>query len=161
MPRRDAISLAALAVLFPLAPDARAALGPRYDPGQTPQELESSLGGLKPGTGRPLNGLIKMRAVTGVDRLSTGSPVFKPGQILDEVRASDGTAVSVSFTYPEGWIAADGPNLDVRDVKESDSAYLLVAPLPASAKGSIEKVSQDFFLDVLFSSQVSRACSRD
>lgn len=91
--------------------------------------------------------------MTGVERLSTGSPLFKPGQVLDEVRAADGSAVSISFNFPEAWIAADGPNLDVRDVKESDSAFLLVAPLPASARGSIEKVPQDFFLDVVFDPQ--------
>jgi len=41
----------------------------------------------------------------------------------------------------------------VRDVKESDSAFLLVAPLPADARGSIEAVPESFFLDVLFAPQ--------
>jgi len=155
LPRRDALTLAALAIALPsqLPRAALANVGPRYNPGQAPEEMAAAMGGLKPGTGRPLNALVKLRAVTGVERLSTGSPLFKPGQVLDEVRAADGSAVSVSFSFPQPWIAADGPNLDVRDVKESDSAFLLVAPLPASARGSIAAVSQDFFFDVLFSPQ--------
>jgi len=157
--RRDTVSLALLSwattaplVLRPEAAQANG-VGPRYNPGQSADELQGALGGLKPGTGRALNGLIKMRAVTGVERLSLGSYVFKPGQVLDEVRAVDGSAVSVSFNFPESWIAADGPNIDVRDVKESDSAFLLVAPLPTSARGSIEKLPPEFFIDVLFSPQ--------
>ena len=70
-----------------------------------------------------------------------------------QVRAADGSSVSISFSFPEKWITADGPNLDVRDVKESDSAYLLVRELPASSRGKIEKVSSDWFLDVLFDPQ--------
>jgi hypothetical protein len=40
----------------------------------------------------------------------------------------------------------------VRDIKESDSAYLLVAPLPDGAR-SIEAVKQEFILSVLFDPQ--------
>jgi len=151
--RRDALVLTALAAASPLLPDAARAATSNYDPGKTAAEVSDALGGLKPGTGRPLNALIKMRAVTGVERLSTGSPLFKPGQILDSVRAADGSSVSISFSFPEKWITADGPNLDVRDVKESDSAYLLVRELPASSRGKIEEVSSDWVLDVLFDPQ--------
>ena len=71
-------------------------------------------------------GLVKMRAVTGIERIGDASPLFKPGQILDSVRTADGKAAAISFSFPEPWIVAGGPNLDVRDVKTSDSAALIV-----------------------------------
>ena len=152
--RRAALSTSAAALLASSAilPPALAAVTQGYNPGESAEDLADGLGGLKPGTGRSLNALIKMRAETGVERLGTASPLFKAGQILDEVRAQDGSAVSISFAFPEPWVLAGGPNLDVRDIKESDSAYLLVAPLPADARGSIEKVPQSFFLETIFAS---------
>ncbi|KAL3910922.1 MAG: hypothetical protein SGPRY_008884 [Prymnesium sp.] len=153
--RRHAFSLALLSASLPpsLLPR-RAVLAdtslPVYSPGHTPAELSSALGGLKPGTGRPLNALIKMRAVTGVERLTSGSPLFKPGQVLDQVRSADGSATNIAFEFPKRWILAEGPNIDVRDVKEGDSAFLLAAPLPVSAGGSIEEVPPDFYYSVLF-----------
>ena len=73
--------------------------------------------------------MIKERADTGLQRIG-GDPLFKPGAILDAMRSDDGTIVDVSFSYPEQWTLAKGPNLDVRDIKTSDSAFVLVAPLP-------------------------------
>jgi hypothetical protein len=75
--------------------------------------------------------LVKMRASTGVERLGSASPLFKPGQILDEVRAVDGSAVSIAFSYPDQWVLAGGPNL-VRIVRESwpaDVCVLSILPL--------------------------------
>jgi len=108
-----------------------------------------ALGGLKPGTGRALNALIKTYSVTGVERTGTvPDPLFKPGQVLDEMRTADGAAAQISFSFPEAWTLAGGPNLDVRDVRTSDSAFLLAAPLPSGA--SFESLTNDYFLDVLF-----------
>ena len=107
------------------------------------------LGGLAPGTGRSLNALIKMRAVTGVTRaFPDRSPVFKPGQILDELLSASGGAVTLSFTYPSEWTVAGGPNLDVRDVKAGDSAFVLVTELPAGKR--FEDLKDSFFLDLIF-----------
>ena len=125
-------------------------VAPSYNPGQSPEELASALGGLKPGTGRPLNALIKMRSETGVERVGSAdtSPLFKAGQILDNLRTADGNVAEVAFSFPEAWTLAGGPNLDVRDVRQSDSAFVLVAKLPA--KTSFDKLPDDFFLDVIF-----------
>ena len=107
------------------------------------------LGGLAPGTGRSLNALIKMRAVTGVTRANPeSSPVFKPGQILDNLLSANGGAVTLGFTYPANWNVAGGPNLDVRDLKESDSAFVLATDMPAGKR--FEDLKDDFFLDLLF-----------
>ena len=38
----------------------------------------------------------------------------------------------MAFSFPEAWTMAGGPNLDVRDVKTSDSSFVLAAPLPSS-----------------------------
>ena len=93
------------------------------------------LGGLAPGTGRSLNALIKMRATTGVTRANPdASPVFKSGQILDELVSANGGAVTLGFTFPTDWTVAGGPNLDARDVKAGDSAFVLVAEMPSGRK---------------------------
>jgi len=89
-----------------------------------------------------------MRAVTGIDRIGESSPLFRPGQILDSVRAADGSAVDLSFAFPEAWIVAGGQNLDVRDVQTSDSAFVLATELPGGKK--LEQLPDDFFLKVLF-----------
>ena len=152
--RRDALSFAlasSLLTAFPNRP-AFAADGVATNFGETAEELEGAMGGLKPGTGRPLNALIKMRAETGIDRVGDGSPLFKPGQILDQLRTEDGGEAQITFAYPEKWTLAGGPNLDVRDVKESDSAFVLAAPLPSKYK-SVETLPDDFVLSVLLSPQ--------
>ena len=168
--RRDALALASVAALLsppalplagpaalplagpaalPLAGPAAPAWAADYDPGQSATDLEGSLGGLKPGTGRPLNALIKMRAETGVQRLSSDmSPMFKPGQILDELRTANGGSAQCSFAYPEEWTLSGGPNLDVRDVRQSDSAFVLVAPSPRGK--TLEQLPDDFYLSILF-----------
>jgi len=125
-----------------------AGVEPGYNPGETSDVLRDSLGGLKPGTGRPLNALIKMRSETGVDRISTNSPLFRPGQILDELRTAHGGVAQIVFAFPPDWTLAGGPNLDVRDVRQSDSAYVLVAPLPP--RFTIDRLTDEWFMDVLF-----------
>lgn len=151
--RRDAFyvfSLAASSSML-LAPSASFAevgtVTPSYNPGESVADLQGALGGLKPGTGRPLNALIKMRSETGVERVGTASPLFKPGRILDQLRTADGGTADVAFAFPEGWTLAGGPNLDVRDVKQSDSAYVLAAPLPPKTK--FDQLPDTFFVDVL------------
>ena len=151
--RREALRRIALTALAVTA--APPAAAPAQEPGvastfgTTAAELEGAMGGLKPGTGRPLNALIKMRAETGVERLQVdGSPLFKPGQILDSLRTASGGAAEVSFNFPEQWTLAGGPNLDVRDVRQSDSAFVLVAKAPA--KPPFGQLPDEFFLDVLF-----------
>jgi hypothetical protein len=57
----------------------------------------------------------------------------------------------VVFAYPEEWTLAGGPNLDVRNVKESDSAFVLAAPLPLGK--TIEILDEEFFLNVIFDPQ--------
>ena len=70
--RRDALSLLALSALPALPPTAlpavadMGAVAPGYNPGETAEDLAGALGGLKPGSGRPLNALIKMRSETGI-----------------------------------------------------------------------------------------------
>ena len=55
-------------------------VAPGYNPSQLPSELgDVALGGLKPGTGRPLNALIKMRAETGIERVSPGQSTLQGG----------------------------------------------------------------------------------
>lgn len=75
--RRGAVSLLSLA-LGGGHPPAFAGTEPAYNPGETPEMLKDGLGGLKPGTGRPLNALIKLRSETGVERISTNSPLVRP-----------------------------------------------------------------------------------
>ena len=50
--------------------------------------------------GRGANTMIRKRAESGVQRVGSDSPVFKPGAILDGVRSADGSTVDVSFAYP-------------------------------------------------------------
>ena len=134
--RSEALRLAFTATALVL-PNRRANAD-TYNPGETPAELSDALGGLKPGTGRSLNALIKLRAETGVERLVDTSPLFKAGQILDNLRTADGGVAEVAFSFPESWTLAGGPNLDVRDVRQSDSAFVLVAK---QTKTPFEKAS--------------------
>ena len=152
--RRDAAaSIALSALLLSVPPLQRTAVAAQYNPGESPEQLADALGGLKPGTGRPLNALIKFRAATGVERVATvdSSPLFKPGEILDNLRTANGGVAEVVFIFPPEWILSGGPNLDVRDVKQSDSAFVLVAPQPKQTP--FQKLPDSFFLDVLFDPQ--------
>ena len=152
--RNEAISLATLFIAtLPTVPlPALATDGVTAAAAQRQSEamaLEAS-GGLKPGTGRPLNALIKMRSETGVERTgAVETPLFKPGQCFDELRVAGGGAAEVAFSYPEAWTMASGPNLDVRDIKTSDSAFVLAAPLPAQK--SFEALKDSWFMDIIFS----------
>ena len=98
--------------------------------------------------GRGANTMIKKRAESGVQRIGNGSPMFKPGSILDAVRSADGSAVDIAFAYPKEWSVSEGPNLDVRNVRTSDSAFLLVAAIPAGE--TFEALPKKFFTDLLF-----------
>lgn len=102
--------------------------------------------------GRGANALLKVRATTGVERTGTiASPLFKPGQILDELKGATPGAgpVSIAFSFPAAWSVASGPNLDVRDVRTSDSAFLIVARMP-EGMSSLRDLPDTFFTDALF-----------
>ena len=72
-------------------------------------------------------------------------PLFKSGTIFDQLKNADGSATDVTFVFPKSWVFSRGPNLDVRDVQTSDSAFLLVA------KGkNVDTLKKKFFTDVLF-----------
>jgi len=157
--RRDALTLVSLAstvllppaLMLPATP-ALAEVGvstATYNPGESADELRAAnaLGGLKPGTGRPLNALIKFRAETGIQRVGDASPLFKAGQILDQVRTADGGQAQVLFAFPKEWTLAGGPNLDVRDVKQSDSAFVLARQLPDKTR--LEDLPDEWFVKVL------------
>mmetsp|Transcript_55430 Transcript_55430/g.120768 ORF Transcript_55430/g.120768 Transcript_55430/m.120768 type:complete len:321 (-) Transcript_55430:458-1420(-) len=98
------------------------------------RDLEQYSAGVR-ASGRGANALLKKRSETGVRRTgSVGSALFAPGQVLDELFCEDNSIVSVVFAFPEAWSLAKGPNLDVRDVRTSDSAFVLAASLPQDAK---------------------------
>eukprot|EP00966_Prymnesium_polylepis_P155774 3598481-Prymnesium_polylepis.1 len=142
-PRRTLLTLTALALTAREAPTLlRPSTAFALD-GSADELQKQYSAGARAGGGRGANALLKARAESGVRRIG-GSPIFKPGSILDGVRSDDGSAVDITFTYPEAWTS----NLDVRDVRSSDSAFLLVALLPAGK--SIETLSKSFFTDLLF-----------
>ena len=116
--------------------------------GDTTEQLAKEYAaGARASGGRGANALIKKRAESGVQRIG-GDPLFKAGQILDTVRSNDGSAVDISFAFPPEWSLSKGPNLDVRDVRTSDSAFLLVADLPNGK--SIDKLPRAFYTDLIF-----------
>ena len=83
--RREAVSLASLVLLsaVPTLPVLALDGGVTAESARAQSEAigVEAAGGLAPGTGRPLNALIKMRAQTGVERSgAVESPLFKPGQ---------------------------------------------------------------------------------
>ena len=130
--RRAAVLFAAS---FAVRPPAIALTSEEYD------------AGMRASGGRGANALLKTRAESGVVR--TGlieDPLFKSGTIFDQLKNADGSATDVTFTFPErGWVFSRGPNLDVRNVQTSDSAFLLVA------KGkNVDTLKKKFFTDVLF-----------
>lgn len=102
------------------------------------------------GSGRGANAMRKTFASTGIVRTgSVADPLFAAGQILDELRAADGSAVQVSFAFPDAWALAKGPNLDVRSVKNADSAFVLSAPLPEGERDA-GTLPVSFFTELLF-----------
>ena len=110
--RRDALSLASLALatlpsvpLPALAGDGGVSAA---DAQRRSEELGlEAAGGLKPGTGRPLNALIKMRSATGVERTgSVENSLFKPGQVFDELRCERGVA-EIAFAFPPNCLEID------------------------------------------------------
>jgi hypothetical protein len=142
--RRSALYHAALLSTMAVAPTwpALAALD-----GDSDSLASSYAAGSRAEGGRGANALLKKRAESGVRRIG-GDPLFKAGQILDTVRATDGRAVDITFAFPSEWSVSKGPNLDVRDVRTSDSAFLLVADLPSGK--TIDKLSRDFFTSLVF-----------
>ena len=141
--RRAVLSAALVVSAPPLAWPARAALS-----GSDADVAEQYASGARASGGRGASTMLRTRADMGVQRIG-GEPMFKPGQILDGVRAADGSAVDISFSYPPQWTVSKGPNLDVRDLRTSDSAFLLVAPLP-KGKSSVESLKPAFFTALLF-----------
>jgi hypothetical protein len=129
--RRAAVLFAAS---FAVRPPAHALTSEEYD------------AGMRASGGRGANALLKTRAESGVVR--TGlieDPLFKSGTIFDQLKNADGSATDVTFVFPKSWVFSRGPNLDVRDVQTSDSAFLLVA------KGkNVDTLKKKFFTDVLF-----------
>ena len=129
--RRAAVLFAAS---FAVRPPANALTSEEYD------------AGMRAAGGRGANALLKTRAESGVVR--TGlieDPLFKSGTIFDQLKNADGSATDVTFVFPKSWVFSRGPNLDVRDVQTSDSAFLLVA------KGkNVDTLKKKFFTDVLF-----------
>ena len=57
--------------------------------------------------------------------------------------------MQVSFAFPDTWALAKGPNLDVRSVKNADSAFVLSAPLPEGERGA-GTLPVSFFTELLF-----------
>lgn len=104
--------------------------------------------GVRASGGRGANTMLKKRADSGVQRIG-GSPLFKSGEILDTLRSDDGSAVDISFSFPSDWSVSSGPNLDVRNLRTSDSAFLLVAPLPEGK--TIEQLPRQFYTNLIFS----------
>lgn len=128
----------------------RAALSGVPDTATADELAAAYAAGARADGGRGANTMIRKRAESGVQRVGSDSPVFKPGAILDGVRSADGSTVDVSFAYPKEWTVAGGPNLDVRDVRTSDSAYLLAAPLPSGQ--ALDTLPRSFFAELLFRS---------
>jgi hypothetical protein len=161
--RREALSLASLVLLsaVPTLPVFALDGGVSADDARVQSEAMGveAAGGLKAGTGRPLNALIKMRAETGVERTgAVETPLFKAGQCFDELKTARGSA-EVAFSFPEAWTMATGPNLDVRDVKTSDSSFVLVAPLPD--KRTFESLKDAWFMEAPLSPNPSPDPSPD
>lgn len=77
--------------------------------------------------------------------------ISSPGSFYDEVRgvADPQSILSVSFEFPRAWVAAKGPNIDVRDMRTGDGAYILAEPLDRSVP--VEALPVDFFTKALFS----------
>lgn len=106
--------------------------------------------GARASGGRGASTMLRARAESGVERISGSSPLFRSGQILDTVRSADGSAVDITFSFPSEWNLASGPNLDVRNIRTSDSAYLLVTPLPKGK--TFDQLPSAFFTDKIFAS---------
>ncbi len=118
--------------------------------GGTDDLLQQYAEGARASGGRGASTMLRSRSDSGVERMIVGAdPQFKPGEILDTVRSTDGGAVDVSFAFPEAWTSTRGPNLDVRDVRASDSAYLLGRPLPRG-KSSVDDLPKKWFADLIF-----------
>lgn len=133
------------------------ALVSRRDPCLVPaafaavEDVENAYNAGERFSGRGANALLKRRADSGLVRFGGGdAQLFKAGEVLDTVRSEDGSAVDISFAFPERWTLAKGPNLDVRDVRTADSAYALVAPLP-KGNSNVASLSKAFFTDLIFS----------
>ena len=136
--RREAISFASLVLLsaVPTLPVFALDGGVTADAARVQSEAMGveAAGGLKAGTGRPLNALIKMRAETGVERTgAVETPLFKPGQCFDELRTVRGAA-EVAFSFPEAWTMATGPNLDVRAQALTQALILTLSQAPTRTR---------------------------
>ena len=146
--RRWVLLSSAMLSLSPNTRPAVAALSGMSESATADEMAAAYAAGARADGGRGANTMIKKRAESGVQRIGKGSPMFKPGSILDAVRSADGSAVDIAFAYPKEWSVSEGPNLDVRNVRTSDSAFLLVAAMPAG--GTFEALPKKFFTDLLF-----------
>lgn len=141
---RRSILAAALLSVRPLLP-AHAVL----DNIKADQLAQSYANGERGSGGRGASAMSKARTASGVNRIGP-EPTVSGGSILDTLRSADGTAVDVSFAFPEkAWSVSTGPNLDVRDVIKGDSAFVLAAALPKGK--SLDALKKSFFTDVIFS----------
>ncbi|KAG8461865.1 hypothetical protein KFE25_013884 [Diacronema lutheri] len=98
--------------------------------------------------------LLRERAKTGVTRtgmIPEGQAVASPGIFSDELRgAGDPSAiVGVTFTFPKAWTPARGQNVDVRNIRTSDGAFLLALRAPDGAQ-SVRALPDAFFTRALF-----------
>ena len=123
--RREAISLASLVLLsaVPTLPVFALDGGVTADAARIQSEAMGveAAGGLKAGTGRPLNALIKMRAETGVQRTgAVETPLFKPGQPFD-VRVKVRVHLSLALTLKTHSRLNPNPNLNPDQVSASTS----------------------------------------
>jgi len=146
--RRWVLLSSAMLSLSPNTRPAVAALSGMSESATADEMAAAYAAGARADGGRGANTMIKKRAESGVQRIGKGSPMFKPGSILDAVRSADGSAVDIAFAYPKEWSVSEGPNLDVRNVRTSDSAFLLVAAMPAGE--TFEALPKKFFTDLLF-----------
>lgn len=110
--------------------------------------------GSRVATPRGAAALLRERAKTGVTRtgsVPTEDVVIAPGRLREELRGVDdpSTIVELAFSYPRQWSLATGPNIDVRDLRTSDAAFVLATPLPAGKQ--LADLPSSFFIDVLFS----------
>lgn len=119
-------------------------------------EAESS-GATSARGARPARGaaaLLRERAKTGVSRtglIPAEQAVASPGIFSDELRGvgDPSAVVGVSFSFPPSWTQARGPNVDLRNIRTSDGAFLLAAALPAGTT-SVRSLPDSFFTRALF-----------
>ncbi|KAJ1633183.1 hypothetical protein T492DRAFT_982854 [Pavlovales sp. CCMP2436] len=76
--------------------------------------------------------------------------VVAAGVFSDELFgvADPSAIIGIQFSFPSAWTQARGPNIDLRDIRTTDGAFLLATPLPAGT--TLDKLPTSFFTDTLF-----------